>query len=208
MFANVDIVFPKQFRAVRGERGIVQQHVGHIAQDIQAKMQPADLVEDDHVEGRGGRAFFQVAPNMKAIMRLPAMQEIMDDTGISMEGKDDGRRRREYLCKVGIAHAMRMAVCRAEPHQIHDVDDAHFQIRRMLAQHPGGGDRFLRRDVTSTGQHDVRLRWLVAIHIPDTGTLGAVGPCLLHCQPLQLRLFIDDDQIEVVPAFETMVCNR
>src|SRR5205807_6148111 len=44
--------------------------------------------------------------------------------------------------------------------------------------------------------------------IPDPRSAGAVGARLVHRQPLQLRLLVDDDQIDVVAAAQAVVGDR
>jgi uncharacterized protein YaiL (DUF2058 family) len=69
---------------------------------------------------------------MEAIMRLTAMQQIMNNAGVAVEGKNDRCRRGKNIDEVSVHHAMRMAIGREKPHQVNDVDDADFQLRRML----------------------------------------------------------------------------
>jgi hypothetical protein len=74
--------------------------------------------------------------------------------------------------------------------------------------HRRGRREDVRELVAGAGQDDVGMRGLVAVHVPDARPVGAVLLRFRHGQPLQLRLLVDDDQVQIVPALEAMVGNR
>ena len=53
--------------------------------------------------------------------------------------------------------AVRMLARRLQPHEIDDVDDAHLQLRQVLAQQLDGGERLERRHVAAARHDDVGL---------------------------------------------------
>ena len=74
------------------------------------------------------------------------------------------------------------------------------------AQQPGRRAGLERRHVARAGEDDVRLGALVvAGQRPDRSAPGAVLARLLHVQPLQLWLLLDDDQVHVVAAAQAVV---
>ena len=52
---------------------------------------------------------------------------------------------------------------RLQLHQVHNIDNADFQFRNMLADQFDGGQRFQRRHVAAAAEHDVGLVALVAV---------------------------------------------
>jgi hypothetical protein len=85
MLADIAVVFLEHLRAMADQGAMIDEHAGYISQDIEAEMQPADLVEHHHVEWRRRRALLQITANMEAIMCLAAMQQIMNNAGIAVE---------------------------------------------------------------------------------------------------------------------------
>src|SRR5205807_6631045 len=78
----------------------------------------------------------------------------------------------------------------------------------MLTQPPGCRDRFLGRDVTCTAKDDVWLNFLVITGpMPDRQAARTMGNGLLHIEPLELWLLIDNDQVHVVTTAEAVIRN-
>ena len=103
-----------------------------------------------------------------------------------------------------------MVVRRVERHQVDDVDDPHAQLRDVLAQQRGRGQRLHGRDVAGAGQHDVGLvaAGLGAGPVPDRGAARAVVARRVDVEALQLRLLVDDDEVDVVAAAQAVVGDR
>ena len=102
--------------------------------------------------------------------------------------------------------AVRVLARRLELHQVHDVDDAHLQLRQVLAQQLDGGQRLQRRHVAAAGHDHVRLAALVvAGPLPDAEAGGAVLDRLVHRQPLRRRLLAGHDHVDVVAAAQAVV---
>ena len=63
-----------------------------------------------------------------------AVGQAVDQPGVAVEREDD----RLVLCEEGVeilvAQAVRVFARRLEFHQVHDVDDADFQLREVLAE--------------------------------------------------------------------------
>ena len=57
-------------------------HVDH-------QMEPVDIIEDPHVEGRGDGALLLVATDVKMLV-VPAVGQLMNQRGVSVVGEDDG----------------------------------------------------------------------------------------------------------------------
>ncbi|OIQ69769.1 hypothetical protein GALL_486260 [mine drainage metagenome] len=93
--------------------------------------------------------------------------------------------------------------------KIHHVDEAYFQLREMLAQQHGGGQRLLGGHVARAGHDDIRLdACIVARPVPGADAFGAVQHGGIHVQELQMLLLVADDDVDIVGALETMVGDR
>ena len=84
------------------------------------------------------------------------------------------------------------------------------KLRQPLAQDLRRGDRLHRDDVAGAGQHDVGVAVPSSLpaHVPDAGAAGAVLDRLVHGQALQLRLLVDDDQVDVGAGAQAVVGDR
>ena len=127
---------------------------------------------------------------MDVLVVSAAVGQPVNQPGIAMIGENDrligGKQRIEIL----IAQSMRMLGLRLDGHQIDDIDHAHLQVRKILAQHAHCGQCLQRRDITGAGHYYVRLAAdVVAGPFPDTDARGAVLDGGVHVQPLQGRLF-------------------
>lgn len=91
-------------------------------------------------------------------------------------------------------------------HQVHDVDDAHLEIRRMAAEEVDGRERLKGRHIPAARHHDVRLAAaVVARPFPDPKPGGAVLDRLIHREPLGCWLFTRDDHVDVVAASQAVI---
>ena len=76
---------------------------------------------------------------------------------------------------------VRMLARRLQLHQIHDVDDADFQFRQVLADQLDRGQRFKRRNVAATGHDHIGFAALVvAGPFPNAEPCGAMLDGLIH----------------------------
>ena len=117
-----------------------------------------------------------------------------------MEGEDHRLVGREQLIEILILQAVRMLGLRLQNHQIHHVDDADPDVGNVRAQERHGGERLKSRYVTGTGHDHVGVAGIVAGPPPDTRAGGAVTNRRIDVEPLPLRLFAGDDQVDVVAA--------
>jgi len=101
---------------------------------------------------------------------------------------------------------MRMFARRLQSHKVHDVDDADFDVREMVAEKINGGESFERRDVSSAGQNDIWLSTLIgAGPIPDADTGRAMLDGSVHVEILERGLFAGDDDVDVIAAAKAMI---
>src|ERR1700733_2996873 len=101
---------------------------GHPLDHLDRQMKPVELVQHDHVEGRGGGTLFLETTNMHSGMVGPAIGQAMDQVGIAVIGEDHRLVAGEHPIKVAVAEAMRMLFFRLQRHQVDDVNDTNPQV--------------------------------------------------------------------------------
>src|SRR5580704_6823069 len=175
---------------------------------VQRELKAVEIVEDNHIKRRRGGALLPVATHMNIVMILPPVGQLVHHRGIAMESEDHGLVGREQLVEILILQTVGMLGSRLQHHQIHHIDDADTNIRNIPAQKGNGGERLQRRHVTGTCHDNVGIAGIVAGPLPDTRAGGAMTNCRINVEPLPLRLFAGDDQIDVVAAAQTMISHR
>lgn len=78
------------------------------AHGIERKLEAIEVVQYDHVEGRGGAAFLLVATYVDVGVIATTVSELVDHRRIAMERKDDRAILREHRIELGVRQAMRM----------------------------------------------------------------------------------------------------
>ena len=102
-----------------------------------------------------------------------------------------------------------MFLLRLEPHQVDDVHHAYLQFRQVLAEQRRRGNGLERRDVACTREDDVRHGAVVVRRpAPDSGAVRAVDDRVLHREVVQRGLLPRDDDVDVVPAAQTVIGDR
>ena len=108
--------------------------------------------------------------------------------------------------KAVVAQPVRVFALRFQLHQVHDVDDANFQVRQMLAQDGDGGERLQRGHVATAGHDHIGCSALVvAGPMPDADAFGAMLDGGVHGQPLRRLIFARDHNVDVVAAAQAMI---
>ena len=77
---------------------------------------------------------------------------------------------------------MRVLGLRLQPHQVHDVDHPHFQVRQVRAEQVGGRQDFQGGGFPGAAEDDIRLVVGRAGPRPDSQPAGAVGDRFIHAQ--------------------------
>ena len=111
----------------------------------------------------------------------------MNEPRIGVKVKHDRSIDRKQGIKVPVRQAVRVLGFRYQFEQVHDVDEANFELGEGLLQQDAGGQGFLGGDVAAAGQHHVGFFALVgAGPVPDAKSLGAVLDGRLPVQVLQV----------------------
>ena len=182
----------------------VRQAIHHVLHQMKA----VQIVLNAHVEGRGDRAFFLVAPDME-IWIGPPVGQAMDQPGISVEGEDDVLVFGEKVIVIRFVQPVGVLARRLQLHEIDDVDDPDFEIGQMLAKDRDRGQNLKRRRLSATGHHDVRFGVLiVARPLPDADAFGAMHGGGVHGQPLRESVFASHRHVDIMPAAQAVIEDR
>ena len=108
--------------------------------------------------------------------------------------------------EVAVGQSVRMLRRRLELEQIDDVDEPDLQIRELLPQKGGCGQRFRRDHIPCARDDDIGLDVLIrAGPRPDPDALFAVPDGRVEIQILQMELFVGDDDVHVVDASQAVI---
>ena len=94
---------------------------------------------------------------------------------------------------------------RLKRQEVDDVDDAHAQIGRLVAQEDDGGESFERGHVAGAGHDDFGIAVVVRGPLPDAEAGGAVRDGFVDVEPLRRGLLAGDDEVDVVAAAQAVV---
>src|SRR6266516_2196607 len=161
MGSDIRAVLRKQILALSDQWCGQPSHARCLSHRLNTEMIAARFVAHDHVEWCCGRSLFIKTAHVETRRVRTPMDELVNRPRIAVEGKDDRFVLREMLNEGGCIHTVRMQLWWVERHEVHDIDQAHLQFWQMLTQPPGGGNCFLGHDVASTGQHNIRLYFVV-----------------------------------------------
>ena len=168
-------------------------------------MEAGHPVQHHHVERGGGGPFLVVAADVEPPRVLATVQQRVQHVRVAVEGEDDVRVAREQVHELIPRHPVRVFLRIRDGEEIDDVDHAHAQLLRPLPQPVRRRNGFERRNVAGAAEHHVGFVATVRCPVPDTGAAGAVRARLVHREPLQLRLLVDDDQVHVVAAAQAVI---
>ena len=173
---------------------------------IARQMKPIEVVQHGHVEGRRDRAFLFVSAHVQIAVIRPAVGQPMNQKRVAVIRKDDGLVAREQEIEIRVAQPVWMFGGRLQPHEIDDVDHAHLEAGQVVPKDGRGGQGFERRHVARRGHDQIRLgAFIVARPLPDADPGSAVPYGGVHPQPLRRRVFTRNDDVDVLPAAQTVV---
>src|SRR5215471_12201197 len=99
---------------------------GHSIEHLDSQVEAIELVQDHHVERRGGRALLLVTTDVHiGVIRAPIGQP-MDQPRVAVIGEDDRSVAREQRVEIAVRETMWMVLAGLQAHQVNDVDDSHF----------------------------------------------------------------------------------
>src|SRR5262245_50301490 len=157
--------------------------LGHAIDHVADQMEPIQFVEHAHIEWRRGGALLPVAVHVDVIVPRSPIGEAVNEPRITMEGKDDWLGCGEQGVEILIRKAMRMLTWRLQLHQVHHVDDADLQVRRVLSQEIDSRKGLERRHVAAACHHDIGLTAPVIagpLPVPPSASAGLAAPLMVR----------------------------
>ena len=103
----------------------------HAVNGVHHEVKAIQIVQYCHVEGRGDRAFFLVAPDMDIPVVRAAVGKPMKQPRVSMKGEDDRLVLCEEIVKIVVAQSRRMSSV-AGPQRADHVERSGFELWRCL----------------------------------------------------------------------------
>src|SRR5579875_2459974 len=161
VFAHIGVMFCQHVITLGDEwRGELVNARG-AAHGLDTEMIAAHAIQHDHVEGCGRGALLVEAAHVEAWRVCAPVNDLVNGARVAVKGEDDGLMLGEMLYESCLRYAVWMQLLWIQRHQVHDVDDAHFEFGQVMTQPPGGGNRLLRGNIARTGQYHVRLKAIV-----------------------------------------------
>ena len=139
MFVDVGFVFDQFVAHFLPDRIADFLQLGDALDGINNEVKAVEVVEDDHIERRGRRAFFLVAANVELRVIGAAVSQAVNQPRVAVKGENDGFVCGEKRVEIRVEKSVRMFFFGLQFHQIDDVEDAYFQVGKFLPQNDGGG---------------------------------------------------------------------
>src|SRR5579859_1511118 len=102
---------------------------GHAVDHVHDQVEPVEVVEHDHVEGRGRGALLFVTADMDVVVVSAPVREAVDQPRVTVVGEDHRPVGREQCVELRVGHPVRVLAWRLQAHEVDDVHDPHFQVR-------------------------------------------------------------------------------
>src|SRR5436305_13798884 len=102
-----------------------------------------------------------------------AISETMNQPGITVKGEDDWLLSCKKRIEIFVRKTVRVFARRLQCHQVNHINDAPFQLRKMLPENINCGKRLKHRYSSAPGHHHLRLRPLIVARPspdPEPGT--------------------------------------
>src|ERR1700758_410916 len=125
-------------------------------------METVELIHDSHIERGSCRSFFLISPHMQVVVTTPAVSKPVNQRRVPVIGKDDGLVGGEYRIEFAIRESVWMLARRLQGHQVNDIDDADFYIRKIMPEKVHSRQGLQRRNITRACHDHIRLGSLVS----------------------------------------------
>src|SRR6478735_2266477 len=121
---GLDALVDHELADVAGRGGQAGHPVDHVHDQVVA----VQVVQHDHVEGRGGGALLHVAADVEVVVPVPAVGQPVDERRVAVVGEDHRLIGGEQGVELGVGHAVRVLGSRLQPHQVHHVYQTHLEL--------------------------------------------------------------------------------
>src|SRR5690606_9184601 len=125
---------PGAGREARVDHGLPQARSllaqgGYAVDDIHDQVIAVEVVEHDHVEGRGGGALLLVAAHVQIVVIGAPVGEAVDQPGVAVEGEDHRAVGGEQGVELAVGQPVRVLAVGGQAHHVDPVDHATPQLR-------------------------------------------------------------------------------
>ena len=139
------------------------------------------------------------------MVRAP-VGEAMDEPGVAVVGEDHGPVGGEERVELGVGQPVGVLAGGLKAHEIDDVHHAHAELGQMLAKQGDRGQRFQRRHVARTGEHDVGGgAGIVRRPFENPDAACAVKNRFVDRQPVRGGLLAGHDHVDVVLTAQAVI---
>ena len=143
------------------------------------------------------------------MLALTLVCQTVDQPGIGVEIEDNGLVIREEGRPLADCQTVGMLAMGNQLKEIDHVDESDLELGEVFAQQSSGSKRLHGWYVAARGHDHVGLFPLVVgCPIPDSDTFGTVLDGSIHVEVLKMLLLICHDNVDVVAASETVICDR
>jgi len=129
-----DELVANRLLGVRGSRSELRHPVDYVAHQVEA----IEFIQHAHVEWRARGTLFFVAAHVEVAVARSPVGKPVNEPRVAVEGEDDWFVSSEQRVEIVIREAMRMLARRLQLHEIHNIDNAHLQVGRVMPEEVDG----------------------------------------------------------------------
>ena len=145
---------------------------------------------------------------MDVVVIVPPVGKPMDNPGIPVKGEYHGLVASEEFVEIPVFKTVRMFRLRLKRHQIDHVDDADANVRHIFPQQCHRCERLERGHIAGARHNHIGVARIIARPLPDTYSRSAMAGGRFNVEPLPFHLLAGNDQVDVIPASETVIGHR
>jgi hypothetical protein len=179
---------------------------GNAPDGVLRELEAVEIVDHDHIERCGRRAFISEATDVNIVVVMPPVSQLVNHCGLSVGGEDHRPVGGEQFIESWSSRPQGCSDCGCSTIKSTTLttrikmSGTYFRAAAIPSSPSPAWAHRQRRPSPRRGPH--HPRW----PLPDTGVGGAMARCRIHVEPLPLRLLAGDDPIAA--AAQTMVSYR
>src|SRR6185437_13284992 len=171
--ADVGAVFGALVDHLLAQDGGSAGQAGGPVDDVHDEVEAVHIVEDQHVEWRGGGAFLFEPADVEVGVSGAAVGEAVDEPRVAVVGEHDRAVGGEDGVELGVGQAVRVFGGGLQAHQVDDVDDPDLEVGQVPVEQVGGGEDLQGGHVAGGREDDVGVAGVVGGPVPDAQPAGA-----------------------------------
>ena len=132
----------------------------------------------------------------------------MNNPWVPVKGEYHGLFAGEKLVEILVLKSVWVFRLRLQRHEVNHIDDADANVRHVFPQQRHRGERLERGHIAGARHNHIWIAPIVARPLPDTYSRSAMAGRRFNVEPLPFHLLAGNDQVDVVPASQTVIGNR